>query len=65
MKCPSCGRKMESGILRTESFLGGAKWLGLPHDGNRKLTIADPDWMGYVKISGFRCDNCRQMILNY
>ena len=56
---------MEPGIMRAESFFGGAKWLGLPYRRTNKHIIVNPDWLGYVKMPGFRCADCRQLVLNY
>ncbi|HEY3421087.1 MAG TPA: PF20097 family protein [Methanomassiliicoccales archaeon] len=65
MKCPICGKEMEPGMMRTDSFLGGAKWLGQPYNRSNKHTLASPDWLGYIKMYGFRCADCRQLVLNY
>lgn len=59
--CPSCQGELESGLLRTESFIGGAKWIGKAG----KENIKSPGWSGYVKIKGLRCKNCRILILGY
>ena len=56
---------MEPGMMRADSFFGGAKWLGLPYSRTNKHTIVNPDWLGYIKIPGFRCADCHQLVLNY
>ena len=65
MKCPICGDEMEPGMMRADSFFGGAKWIGTTHSRVNKHTIANPDWLGYVKMQGFRCATCRQLVLKY
>jgi hypothetical protein len=65
MKCPHCGKEMEQGTLRSESFIDGAKWLPLAEGRRGKQAIAGTDLLGYVKISGFRCAECRTLVLDY
>ena len=56
---------MEPGTLRSESFIGGAIWLSLAEGRKGKEAIAGTDLLGYVKISGFRCTECRTLVLDY
>lgn len=57
---------MESGYLRAESFIGGAKWtrkktlLGV---GGEPIVGTDPG--GNVYLPGFRCTSCRVLTLRY
>ena len=57
---------MESGYLRTESFIDGAKWttkktlLGL--GGER---VKGTNAGGNVYLEGFRCASCRMISLRY
>ena len=66
MNCPQCDRPMESGYLRAESFIGGAKWttkksvLGIGGE-----LIAGTDLSGNVYVAGFRCAACRVLTLRY
>ncbi|HEX9341737.1 MAG TPA: PF20097 family protein [Thermoplasmata archaeon] len=66
VNCPQCGRPMESGYLRTESFIDGAKWttkktvLGL--GGER---IKGTNAGGNVYLDGFRCASCRILSLRH
>ncbi|WP_019178047.1 PF20097 family protein [Methanomassiliicoccus luminyensis] len=65
MKCPTCGKEMEPGLLIAESFIGGAKWVG-GHDGKpEKEKLVSPDLLGNVKLLGYRCRSCRQLVLKY
>jgi hypothetical protein len=52
-------------MIRTDSFLGGAKWIGQPYSRANRHTIANADWLGYIKIQGFRCADCRRLVLSY
>ncbi len=52
-------------MVRTDSFFGGAKWIGQPYRRANKHIIANPDWLGYVKMAGFRCAECRRLVLSY
>jgi hypothetical protein len=65
MNCPKCGKEMEPGILRSESFIDGAKWLPTGTGRRGKEAIAGSDLLGYVKIPGFRCAACRTLMLEY
>ncbi len=65
MKCPICGDEMEPGMMRTDSLFGSAKWIGTPYSRVSKHTIMNPDWLGYIQMAGFRCVNCRQLVLRY
>ncbi len=64
--CPECGRPMAHGFLRTESYIGGAKWtarrtrLGAKGEG-----LVKPDALGYVYLEGYRCPGCRFLALHY
>jgi len=65
MKCPKCGGEMDSGQLRAESFMGGAKWLDSDSDKIVKEEIARPGPWGYVRLFGFRCESCKVLCLSY
>lgn len=65
MKCPICGKEMEPGLLITESFIGGARWAG-GHDGKPdREKLVKPDLLGNVRLLGYRCHDCRQLVLKY
>ena len=66
MNCPNCDAAMDSGYLVAESLLGGAKWT------RRKTRLAAggealtaPDAWGNVYLGGFRCGECRTLVLAY
>ncbi len=57
---------MEPGLLGSESFTGGAKWY------RRRTRLATggeplvkPGALGMVYIEGFRCPDCRTLLLSY
>ncbi len=66
MNCPQCNGPMESGYLRAESFIDGAKWTTkktlLAIGGER---IKGTDAGGNVYLEGFRCRSCRILSLQY
>ncbi len=66
MNCPKCAKEMESGFVRAESFIGGVKWM--KEKSNRSLGlegIAKPDSLGFCFMQGYRCPECRYVIIQY
>jgi hypothetical protein len=57
---------MAPGFLGSESFIGGSKWYlertRLAFGGEE---VAKPNMMGMVYIAGFRCRECRTLMLQY
>jgi hypothetical protein len=64
--CPSCGKPMAPGFLGSESFIGGSKWFlertRLAFGGE---DIARPNAFSMVYIPGFRCRDCKTLLLQY
>ena len=64
--CPNCAKPMAPGFLGSESFVGGSKWFlertRLAFGGEE---IAKPNTFGMVYIAGFRCRDCRYLMLQY
>jgi Domain of unknown function (DUF6487) len=64
--CPQCSKPMTPGFLGSESFVGGSKWFlertRMAFGGEE---IAKPNTFGMVYIPGFRCRDCRTMVLQY
>jgi hypothetical protein len=66
MKCPNCGKQMETGFLGMEMFLNGPKWfqekskLGT---GGEKLKLKDK--LGMVYADAHRCKECKLMTIKY
>jgi hypothetical protein len=57
---------MAHGYLRTESYIGGAKWtLRRTRLGAPGVPLVQPDGFGFVYIEGFRCPDCRYLGLHY
>jgi ssDNA-binding Zn-finger/Zn-ribbon topoisomerase 1 len=66
MNCPRCGKDMEHGYIRAESFIGGIKWMREKSTKSLGLeTVAKPDMLGFVFIEGFRCPECRLICSQY
>jgi hypothetical protein len=57
---------MAPGFLGSESFVGGSKWFlertRLAFGGEE---LAKPNTFGMVYIPGFRCRECRTLVLQY
>lgn len=64
--CPNCSKAMSPGFLGSESFIGGSKWFlertRLAFGGEE---VAKPNTFGMVYIAGFRCRDCRYLVLQY
>lgn len=64
--CPYCNEKMEAGLIESEGIVSGMKWvqkkriLGIGGEKIGKSNIS-----GLTYLEGFRCKNCRMMILKY
>jgi hypothetical protein len=66
MNCPDCGKAMEHGFLRAESFIGGIKWM--PEKSTKSLgleSVVKPDAVGFCFIEGERCPVCRCLVMRY
>ena len=64
--CPRCEQPMDPGVLGAESLVGGAKWMR----GRSRLSLGgeglvSPDAWGNVYFDGYRCRQCRLLILGY
>jgi hypothetical protein len=57
---------MSPGFLGSESFIGGSKWFlertKLAFGGEE---VAQPNTFGMVYIEGFRCRDCKTLVLKY
>lgn len=64
--CPKCSKPMAPGFLGSESVFGGSKWFlertRLAFGGEE---VATPNSFGMVYIPGYRCRDCRTMVLDY
>lgn len=64
--CPHCQKPMSPGYLGSESIIHGSKWFlertRLAFGGEE---LAKPDSFGMVYLTGFRCKECRSLILQY
>jgi hypothetical protein len=67
--CPQCSREMESGYLLTPTFfLRSVRWSThwvmdpIQLKGEK---IVPTDWWGSIKIAGYRCKDCRLLVLTY
>jgi len=64
--CPNCSKPMAPVFLGSESFIGGSKWFlertRLAFGGDE---IAKPNTYGMVYIGGFRCRECKSLLLQY
>jgi hypothetical protein len=66
MNCPKCGKEMEHGFQRAESFIGGVKWM--PERSSKSLgleSLAKPDPMGFCYLEGYRCRDCHNLLVQY
>lgn len=64
--CPNCAKPMAAGFLGSESFVSGSKWFlertRLAFGGEE---LMKPNSFGMVYLPGFRCRECRTLLLNY
>jgi uncharacterized protein DUF6487 len=64
--CPNCQKPMSPGFLGSESLVSGSKWFlertRLAFGGDE---IGKPNAFGMVYIPGFRCRDCRTLLLQY
>jgi hypothetical protein len=66
MNCPKCGKEMEHGFVRSESFIGGVKWMAEKSSKSLGLEgLAKPDALGFCFMEGFRCRDCRSIVIQY
>ncbi len=72
MNCPKCGIEMEPGYLSSWTYMGisllGPKLYGFGVDwygGDKPERLRKAGLGGEVKIDGFRCKNCRLVLLQY
>lgn len=64
VNCPNCGKEMEHGFLRAESFIGGVKWMTEVSSKSLGLeSLAKPNAMGFCFLEGDRCKECRKIVL--
>ena len=57
---------MAHGFLRTESYIGGAKWTAKrTRLGSPGVVLVRPDRFGWVYLEGYRCPTCRFLALHY
>ncbi len=64
--CPNCSKPMAPGFLGSESFVGGSKWFlertRLAFGGEE---VSKPNAFGMVYLAGFRCRECKTLLLRY
>jgi Domain of unknown function (DUF6487) len=64
--CPNCSKPMAPGFLGSGGMFEGSKWFlertRLAFGGDE---VAKPNSFGMVYIPGFRCRECRTMLLQY
>ena len=66
MNCPNCGKEMEKGFVRAESFIAGGKWMNEKTNKTLGLeSLAKPDALGFCFIEGHRCWDCHFVVLKY
>jgi hypothetical protein len=66
MNCPKCGKEMEHGFQRAESFLGGVKWMAERSSKSMGLeSLAKPDSLGFCFLEGYRCRDCHSIVVQY
>lgn len=69
MKCPNCSKEMESGYMFTpnaafRSVRWSTEWAR-DMSQTKGEEIAPPVLGGSIKISGFRCNECKLLVLSY
>ncbi|MCJ7516432.1 MAG: PF20097 family protein [Methanomassiliicoccales archaeon] len=74
MICPKCGKEMEPGYVSGWTYSGFSLWqakaLGFgvdwyTKDNKETERLRKASWGGEVKIDGFRCKDCRTLVLQY
>ena len=76
VKCPVCGALMEDGFLQFVSpydmVTAAAQWIKITPGPREGFTESLPENMGVVdwysrtmELGGFRCPNCRLVMLRY
>ncbi|NLT36892.1 MAG: hypothetical protein GXX95_01865 [Methanomassiliicoccus sp.] len=64
MNCPNCGKEMEHGFVRAESFIGGVKWMTEVSSKSLGLeSIAKPNSLGFCFMEGDRCKECHKILI--
>lgn len=64
--CPNCSKQMAPGFLGSEGFASGSKWyLERTRLGFGGEEIAPTSGFGMAYIPGFRCRECRTLVLQY
>jgi hypothetical protein len=67
--CPRCSREMESGYLLTPSaYFRSVRWAtewAIDFMELKGETIVPADLTGSIKIAGYRCKECKLLILSY
>jgi hypothetical protein len=64
--CPNCSKPMAPGFLGSEGLVEGAKWyLERTRMGFGGEELAAKSGFGMVYIPGFRCRECKTLVLQY
>ncbi len=64
--CPYCKEEMEYGLIEGEGIVSGMKWVKkkrIMGIGGEKIGTSNVSGLTYLE--GYRCPNCKKMILDY